>query len=35
MTTIVTQCNLFDDKKKKWVKFDKSSRDASSEAAAN
>lgn len=35
MTTIVTQCNLFDDKKKKWVKFDKSSRDGSSEAAAN
>jgi omega-6 fatty acid desaturase (delta-12 desaturase) len=29
MTTIVTQCNLFDDKKKKWVKFDKASRDPS------
>jgi omega-6 fatty acid desaturase (delta-12 desaturase) len=28
MTTIVTECNLFDDKKKRWVKFDKASRDA-------
>ncbi|XP_024397928.1 uncharacterized protein [Physcomitrium patens] len=26
MTTIVTQCNLFDDKKKRWVKFDKALR---------
>ncbi|KAG0616683.1 hypothetical protein M758_5G134100 [Ceratodon purpureus] len=32
MTTIVSECNLFDDKKKRWVKFDKASRDSAAAA---
>jgi len=35
MTSIVTQCNLFDDKKKRWVKFDKASRDSLVESTEN
>lgn len=32
MTTILTQCNLYDEKKKKWVKFDKAAREAQVDA---